>query len=99
MENNIEIENQEISAEIPSVSNTTITETEVSQTETPPPSVETPTTTIEYNTNTVLIEEKLDTLIAIQNQQMSTSLICIGLISAIIVIYLLYRFISSFIEF
>lgn len=99
MENNIEIENQEISAEIPAVSNTTIIETEVLQTETPPPSVETPTTTIEYNTNTVLIEEKLDTLIAIQNQQMSTSLICIGLISAIIVIYLLYRFISSFIEF
>lgn len=49
--------------------------------------------------NTTLIEEKLDTIISLKTQQVSTSLIFVGLIGAILVIYLLYKFITEFFEF
>lgn len=49
--------------------------------------------------NTTIIEEKLDNIIALESQQMSTSLICTGLLIAGIVIYLLYKFITNFFEF
>ena len=52
-----------------------------------------------YTTNTVLIEEKLDNIIALESQQVSTSLIFIGLLVSGVVCYLLYKFIANFFEF
>lgn len=52
-----------------------------------------------YTTNTVLIEEKLDHIIALESQQVSTSLIFIGLLAGGVVCYLLYKFIANFFEF
>ena len=52
-----------------------------------------------YTANTVLIEEKLDNLIALENQQGITNLTFIGLLSGGVVCYLLYKFIANFIEF
>lgn len=49
--------------------------------------------------NTILIEEKLDTIIALETQQTSTSLVSVGLLVASVVIFLLYKFISNFFEF
>ena len=49
--------------------------------------------------NTVSIEQKLDNIIALENQQTFNSLLLIGLLSAVLVIYLLYKFITNFFEF
>lgn len=56
-------------------------------------------TSVVYTTNTVLIEEKLDHIIALESQQVSTSLIFIGLLAGGVVCYLLYKFIANFFEF
>ena len=45
------------------------------------------------------LEEKIDTVIQYQNAQYGLSLFTIGVISAILVIYILYRFITHFFEF
>ena len=50
-------------------------------------------------TSTLLIEEKLDTIIQLESHQFGASLFLIASLSFIIVIYLFYKFITNFFEF
>lgn len=66
----------------------------------PVPSQETPIeTTQEIIFDTTLIEEKLDNIIALQNQQVSNGLFGIGFIVVCLVVYLLYSFLNHFVDF
>lgn len=56
-------------------------------------------TTVIYSTNTTLIEEKLDNIIALESQQTTNSLFCLGFVIAIFIVFLLYKFIANFFEF
>ncbi len=49
--------------------------------------------------DTTIIEEKLSDIVALENSQIIITLIFFGLISAIIILFVLYRFISNFFEF
>lgn len=49
--------------------------------------------------NTTVIEEKLSDIVALENSQIIITLVFFGLISAIIILFVLYRFISNFFEF
>lgn len=64
------------------------------------PSPDTPIeTSQEVVFDTTIIEEKLSDIVALENSQIVITLVFFGLISAIIVLFVLYRFISNFFEF
>lgn len=49
--------------------------------------------------DTTVIEENLSDIVALENSQIIITLVFFGLISAIIILFVLYRFISNFFEF
>lgn len=56
-------------------------------------------TTQEVLFDTTCIEEKLDNIVALESSQITITLVFFGLLSALVVLFVLYRFISNFFEF